>query len=135
MPAYNNYFPMNYQPYNYYSPVGQQALNQPNITAQLPSTGIIWVQGEAGAKAYPVAAGNSMLLMDSESEQFYIKSTDASGMPLPLRTFNYKEVVQTSENAPKQTFDTSLYVTKDELESRLNELKNGLKPKKEKVNE
>jgi hypothetical protein len=49
------------------------------------------VQGEEGAKAYMVAAGNSVLLMDSENSAFYIKSTDASGMPLPLRVFDYKE--------------------------------------------
>ena len=38
-----------------------------------------------------VAAGNSVLLMDSENSAFYIKSTDASGMPMPLRAFDYKE--------------------------------------------
>lgn len=59
--------------------------------AQQQSTPIIWVQGEEGAKAYMVAAGNSVLLMDSESSVFYIKSTDASGMPQPLRIFDYTE--------------------------------------------
>lgn len=38
-----------------------------------------------------VAAGNSVLLMDSENSTFYIKSTDASGMPQPLRIFDYTE--------------------------------------------
>lgn len=59
--------------------------------AQQQPTPIIWVQGEEGAKAYMVAAGNSVLLMDSESSVFYIKSTDASGMPQPLRIFDYTE--------------------------------------------
>ena len=63
---------------------------------------IIWVQGEEGAKAYMVAAGNSVLLMDSENSAFYIKSTDASGMPLPLRVFDYKERT-TATKMPPQT--------------------------------
>ena len=53
--------------------------------------GIIWVQGEEGAKGYLVAPGENRLLMDSENSTFYIKSTDASGMPLPLRVFDYTE--------------------------------------------
>ena len=62
----------------YQSPMMQQPTAQ---TAQATPS-IIWVQGEEGAKAYMVAAGNSVLLMDSENSAFYIKSTDASGMPL-----------------------------------------------------
>lgn len=66
----------------------QQQMTQP---AQQNSGGILWVQGEEGAKGYLVAAGNSVMLMDSENSTFYIKSTDASGMPLPLRIFDYTE--------------------------------------------
>ena len=70
----------------------QQAQNQQS------SNGIIWVQGEEGAKAYMVAPGNSVLLMDSENSAFYIKSSDNSGMPMPLRIFDYVE-----RNAKQQT--------------------------------
>ena len=81
-----------------YYPMGQPSA-MPDQLAQLrqnyqqpqQSAPIIWVQGEEGAKAYMVAAGNSVLLMDSESSVFYIKSTDASGMPQPLRIFDYTE--------------------------------------------
>ena len=75
---------------NYY-PMGQQMPSaMPDQLAQLRQAAypqqqtsqqtapIIWVQGEEGAKAYMVAAGNSVLLMDSENSTFYIKSTDAS---------------------------------------------------------
>ena len=58
------------------------------------SNGIVWVQGEAGAKSFLVAPNQSVLLMDSESNVFYIKSSDASGMPLPLRVFEYTETTQ-----------------------------------------
>lgn len=107
------YIPYGYQP-GYYGQAMPDQLAQPRQNAyQQPMMGqatqptqgtpsIIWVQGEEGAKAYMVAAGNSVLLMDSENSAFYIKSTDASGMPLPLRVFDYKERT-TSAKTPPQT--------------------------------
>ena len=95
------YIPYGYQPGYYGQPMPDQLAQlrqnayqpptMPGQAAQQAAPSIIWVQGEEGAKAYMVAAGNSVLLMDSENSAFYIKSTDASGMPLPLRTFDYKE--------------------------------------------
>ena len=137
MPSYNNYFPVGYQPGSYPLPYQQPTVAQPNVTTTsinpVQSSSIVWVQGEAGAKAYPVAAGNSMLLMDSENEQFYIKSTDISGMPMPLRVFSYKETVANKEKAPATIdLDMSMYITRDELESRLNALKMPLNKKSKK---
>lgn len=90
---------------------------------QQSSNGIIWVQGEEGAKAYMVAPGNSVLLMDSENSAFYIKSTDNSGMPMPLRIFDYFE-----RNAKQQTQNIKPnveYVTRQEfdaLSARINDI-------------
>lgn len=122
MAAYNYGFPMSYQPMQMntaYQPVQQQQMSY----APQPQQGIIWVQGEAGAKAYPVAAGSNVLLMDSEGECFYIKSTDASGMPLPLRVFEYKEIVHTEPavmsraNVPAlPDFNPDEYAKKSDLE-------------------
>lgn len=106
---YNNY------PNQYSSYLSQQQNNNP----------ITWVQGEAGAKAYPVGAGSSMLLMDSESETFFIKATDISGMPQPLRKFKYQEITESQNTViPNMTqhFDSSQYITRDEFEKRLSEL-------------
>lgn len=95
----------------------QQAQNQQS------SNGIIWVQGEEGAKAYMVAPGNSVLLMDSENSAFYIKSSDNSGMPMPLRIFDYVE-----RNARQQTQNikpNAEYVTRQEfdaLSARINDI-------------
>lgn len=130
MPAYNNYFPVNYQQYY---PQTQMPQSVPTQQTQQSSSGIVWVQGEAGAKAYPVQAGTSMLLMDSEREQFYLKSTDMSGMPMPLRLFTYKEVVQSTEPVARNEIDMSRYITRDELETRLNALKNASNDKEERV--
>lgn len=106
-----------------------QPPQQQQQTAQ--SGGVIWVQGEEGAKAYMVAAGNSVLLMDSESNTFYIKATDMSGMPQPLRIFDYKErtqAVKTSQTAAvPQAGD---YVTRDEFD-RLAARIDALTPKEE----
>ena len=85
----------------------------------------MWVQGEAGAKSYLVAPSTSILLMDSENEYFYIKTTDAAGMPT-LRTFEYKEIVngQKKEAAPSENLDEK-YVTRNEyldLKTKYDEL-------------
>lgn len=84
-PIYPNYYPTNYNQPNYSNPAPQQ-----NIQTQ-QNNSITWVQGEASAKSFPVGAGQSVLLMDSEESVFYIKSTDQSGMPQPLRIFDYVE--------------------------------------------
>lgn len=75
-------------------------------------TGIQWIQGESGAKAYPVSPGNSIALFDSEAERFFIKSVDISGMPQPLREFTYKEVIRKTE----QPVENGKYVTKEDFE-------------------
>lgn len=128
--AYNNGFPMTYQQmypsYNYYP---QQQLNQPVVQQQMTQpvndTGILWVQGEAGAKSWAVAPGKSVMLMDSESNTFYIKSSDNSGMPMPLRIFDYTERTQQSTQPVNviqhEQIDTSQFITKEELEKRLSE--------------
>lgn len=128
--AYNNGFPINYQsmyqPYNY---VQQQPLTQSVIQSQVTQpvndTGILWVQGEAGAKSWAVAPGKSVMLMDSESSTFYIKSSDNSGMPMPLRIFDYKERTEQVVQSPAiqhQEIDTSKFVTWDDLDKRLDDL-------------
>lgn len=108
----------------YYNPLQPQMDRLAQMQAQyqqqqpqVPQTnqGILWVQGEAGAKSYLVAPNTSVLLMDSENSQFYIKTTDQAGMPT-LRTFVYQEVTGTPQNAQKQP-ETNLddkYVTRQE---------------------
>lgn len=114
--AYNNGFPIGYQYYYPQQNVPQNAQNQ-------PQNGIIWVQGEAGAKSYLVAPNQSVLLMDSEAEVFYVKTADASGMPMRLRKFAYKEMLDGPQSQPVKDFNPSQYVTRDELENRLKQLK------------
>ena len=94
-----------------------QAQDQQPQESQQVNQGILWVQGEAGAKSDLVAPNTSVLLMDSENSNFYIKTTDAAGMPT-LRTFAYKEVVFGSQEPQKQA-EINLddkYVTRQEYD-------------------
>lgn len=92
--------------------------------AQQGNNGLIWVQGEAGAKSYIVAPGNTVMLMDSEGERFYLKSADSSGMPMPLRIFDYKERINATTSdfkAPTSDFSEldGKYITREEFEQRM----------------
>ena len=116
--AYNNYFPQGYYP-NYYGnqqmpPQGSQMASNAQQTS---GTGIIWVQGENAAKAYPVASGQSVLLMDSEDSVMYIKSTDQSGMPQPLRIFEYKEKTGHQNASVIASKPSEDYVSRKEFEA------------------
>lgn len=130
------YYAPFYRP-TYYDPVQQNPMGQfnqqfqsqtaPPPTQQMAqqwNNGLIWVQGEAGAKSYLVAPGNTVMLMDSEGERFYLKSADASGMPMPLRIFEYKETAETpsqafSANVTAQNVNFDNFVTREEFEQRM----------------
>lgn len=131
MASYNYGYPVTYSPYQIQQaqPMSQMMQQQPvysQAASQPAAQGIIWVQGEAAAKAYPVPAGTNAVLMDSESQVFYIKATDSSGMPQPLRVFEYNEVVRTepqnSNSAPG--FDPNEYVSKEEFDELKKQIQN-----------
>lgn len=84
--SYPSYQPMYYQPQ--YQPQQPQQTN-----------GIIWVSGEAGAKAYLVAPNTTVQLWDSEAQVIYLKSADASGMP-SIKVLDYTIRSQAPANAP-----------------------------------
>lgn len=126
---YSQQYPQQYPQY----PQFQTQFQSP-LTASQPTRGqnqgICWVQGEAGAKSYHVEPGQSELLMDSEKSCFYIKSTDISGMPLPLRIFDYVERNSIPEKTPEKTqinaVDFEKFVTKQEFEEKINSLMEGI---------
>lgn len=123
--AYNSIFPMNYQNYpTAYNPLVYTPQNQ---QTQQPSPSLIWVQGEAGAKSYLVGAGQSVLLMDSENQCFYIKSTDASGMPMPLRIFEYQEKTAPGTVQKDPGVDMSAYITREEFQAWADEFRESMK--------
>ena len=143
--AYNNYFPVGYQ---YFQPQYQQSVPtvQPNIQQSNQSNnglgGIIWVQGEAGAKSYLVAPNTTVQLWDSESQTIYLKSADASGMP-SIKTLDYTIREMPNQNhiniQSQPQVDLSQYVTWEALEEKLNALRpkqfNNNKKKENVINE
>lgn len=67
------------------------------------------VQGEAGARVYPVAAGNTVLLIDFDAKKFWLKSTDNNGMPSRFAAFTFTEEV-------RQTGDTGNFISRGEFD-------------------
>lgn len=147
---YPNYFP-SYQPGYFTQPVPdqlaqlrqnqqmqgmQQSIPQPQMPHPVETNGIIWVQGEAGAKAYLVAPGSTVALWDSENQTIYLKSVDMSGMP-SMRVIDYTERVGTQNKAssPAPQVDFTQFVTRDQLEDilaeRLKRPANASKPKED----
>jgi hypothetical protein len=104
----------------------QQQMPQPQMQS---NSSINWVQGEIGARAYPIAPGSSVLLMDSEAQNFYIKSADNSGMP-SLKKYAYSEVIEEPlklESKDPANFDTAQLASRDEvkqLQEKIKELEN-----------
>ena len=135
MAGYNNYFPQTYTNPSY--GYGATATPSQTWTQPVPQQGqlgaINWVQGEVGARSVPVPAGQKVLLMDSETNVFYVKSSDTTGMPLPLRIFEYKEVDKVATSS--QDGGAHNYVTHEELDKILAELREDKKKKEDKPNE
>ena len=146
--GYPNY---SYTPYSYNPPMPDQlaqlrgqpypqqpAQNAPFAQNAQSGSNVIWVLGEDAAMAYMCAPGSSVMLFDSEGSTFYIKTTDASGMPQPLRVFDFRERVQASKTAQSETVDAGReYVTRaefDEFRAKL-EASGTKKTKKESVND
>lgn len=126
---YGNYYPTpmnNFNPQHSQTPMNNMQMNQMQMQQpQSNNAGFVWVQGEAAAKAYPVAAGNSVLLMDSEAPVLYMKSTDVSGRPLPMETYDLVKRENVVASQPKQPqIDLSEYVKMSDLESKVKELVN-----------
>lgn len=130
---YGNYYPTpmgNFGPQYSQTPMNNMQMNQMQMQPQMQqpqsnNAGFVWVQGEAAAKAYPVGAGNSVLLMDSEAPVLYMKSTDTSGRPLPMETYDLVKRENVVASQPKQPqIDLSEYVKMSDLESKVKELVN-----------
>lgn len=114
--AYNNYFPVGYQPY-----YPQPMIQQPQMQPAQPSTDLKWVQGEAGAKSYMVAPNTSVTLFDSESQTIYIKAANASGLPtMTVLDYTIRDnTPQTRPTLAESDFATKedVYLLKEEIEA------------------
>lgn len=97
------------------TPPQMQTQPQPQQAQTAPLSDINWVQGEADAKARPVLAGHSAIFMDSEESVMYIKTVDQSGIPQPLRVFEYKERTTEQQNSGAKAVVSEETVTRSEF--------------------
>lgn len=132
-----NYFPYN----NYMDRVNklvqmQNQLNQnyPNYAGQQSNNQIIFVQGETGAKAYQIPINSTVLLMSSEANEFFIKSTDQAGFPT-IKKYRFTEVTQANTGQTTEQIKNQNFVTREEFEALKNEIKQLKEPKNESDNE
>jgi hypothetical protein len=140
-------YPVPYQNnWNYGSGIGQQLFpqytqsilpqtQQVSQTPQQNGPGLIWVDGEVGAKAYQMPSGwpsnQPIALWDTNDTIIYLKSTNPMGMPNPLQRAHYTlESMQSGEKTygfsgeveKKCNHDMSEYVRKDDMERMKQEL-------------
>jgi hypothetical protein len=115
---------------NYYNQ--NQGMNMPLISQMQPQvqngsmiSGLNWVQGDAGAKAWYVAPGTGAVLLDSEDNVMYIKYADQMGRPTLLKKC-YEDFVDEAplalpqnSSAPAPSMDMSEYIRREEVEDMI----------------
>lgn len=121
------YYPQNYyqQTQPTFMPQQPTQIPTPMQTSTQQNSGFNWVRGgESGANSYPVQPGRSELLMDADNPVFYIKTVDQSGMPMPLRVFDYTERKNEPVTQRKQeTVNNIDYVSRSEFDTFKSEIK------------
>lgn len=101
-----NYFPVGYQPYYQQN----QMMTPPTIRAE-----IVQVNNEQEAAAYPVGVGASQMMIAKDDSAIYVKSASQSGTTLEV-------FVKRAPTLQEPQFDPAKYVTRDELEKRLEDI-------------
>ena len=131
-------YPVPYQNSYGYGSIGQQMYPQYQQSmaaatvpqpaqAQTSGHGLIWVDGEVGAKAWQMPTGwppnQPIALWDTNDTVIYLKSINPMGMPNPIQKANYKlEGMQSGEKNQGYSGDTepkadmTQYVKKEDLE-------------------
>ena len=102
--AYNNYFPVSYQP-NYFghqNPYYQQTQQQ--VQPQIQQNGLVLVQSEQEARSYPVAPGNSVTFKDERGPYCYVKTMGFNQLDQPL----FEKYRLVKEDAPEIAPESSV---------------------------
>lgn len=74
------------------------------------------VKGEEGARAYPVAPGQKVTLIDTENAVIYVKSTNPLGQALPLEVY---DLVFRQPPVPETTSNPAM--TREEITKQVND--------------
>lgn len=125
---FNNGYPASYQPFGYgyqqyqqpmqnQQPQQQQMMTPPTIRAE-----IVQVDSEESASNYPVGPGSSQMMIAKDDSAIFVKTAMANGQS-SLDVF-----VKRPRTPPKPAFDPDRYVTREELEKRLQAITERDKP-------
>ena len=126
-------YPVPYQQNSWgYNGVSQQMYPQYNQSMQqMPvqqTGGLIWVDGEVGAKAYQMPQGlpanQPIALWDTNDTIIYLKSVNPMGMPNPIQKARYtlEENKQKSVSRDESRDEATQYVRKEDMERMKQEL-------------
>lgn len=112
---FNNGYPASYQPFGYnYQQYQQPMQNQPQqMTPPTIRAEIVQVDSEEAANNYPVGPGASQMMIAKDDSAIFVKTAMANGQS-SLDVF-----VKRPRTPSKPAFDPDKYVTRDELENRL----------------
>lgn len=112
---FNNGYPASYQPFGYgYQQYQQPMQNQPQqMTPPTIRAEIVQVDSEEAASNYPVGPGSSQMMIAKDDSAIFVKTATANGQS-SLDVF-----VKRPRTPQKPVFDPDKYVTRDELENRL----------------
>ena len=114
MPAIapNNVFPYNgyANNVNYGQPIQGPSTAVPNPTwqnqfSQTNGLSIAQISDDSQINSYPVAAGNTVLLINFSTQKFYLKSTNVNGVPMPIQTANWNWEQNVQGNQQSQISD------------------------------
>lgn len=125
---FNNGYPASYQPFGYgyqqyqqpmqnQQPQQQQMMTPPTIRAE-----IVQVDSEESASNYPVGPGSSQMMIAKDDSAIFVKTAMANGQS-SLDVF-----VKRPRTPQKPVFDPDKYVTREELEKRLQAITERDKP-------
>lgn len=111
--------------YNYY-PTNPWTPPQSVTTMPQSQNTFAWIQGEEAARSYPVAPGNTIVLIEADKPIMYMKTTDLSGRPQPMqiRYLVTKEDYDKIQNGSNSSPNSNDYVTKATFEKYISEAEN-----------
>lgn len=104
---------MGYPMYGFQYPM--QPMQPMQISQSEDIQGVRFVDGLEDAQRCVTPFGSRVLLMDKNSDKFYIKETDTSGVAT-VSEYEFRKVTKDSHTD---------YVTKEELEARISQLLGG----------
>ena len=126
-PYFNPYYPQP-MPDNLMQMRQMQMMQPQTAQPQQMQTSVVWISGgKEEANGCMVAPNSRVIIFETNSMVFHIKERDASGTPIPMRTFNYTEDAENKPHDTKKMDDK--FVTRDEFD-RLAALVGEIKGKK-----